>query len=227
MATDLKNQRRGGFYWKGKDPYVSVTNALSIIDKPQLRYWFGREVFYALAQDPSLNEKDALAKPYQTSSKAADRGKTVHSVVETYKISGKRIETIPEAYKGYVTAFYKWVDATDIEIQEHERTVFSEKYGYAGTLDALAKNKKSGESVLIDVKTGKDIYPESFLQLAAYKQALDEEGVKVDSTAVLLLKEDGNYKWSEESADLEVFLAAKRLWEWRNVEIKEKLNGSK
>jgi len=74
------------------------------------------------------------------------------------------------------------------------------------------------------VKTGKDIYPEAYLQLSAYKQALSESGTEVDEIAVVLLKEDGTYKFGEGESQLEVFLAAKRLWEYKNPDITAIIN---
>lgn len=223
-----KDMRRGGFYWGTKNgnkfPYVSVTTALSVIDKPQLRYWFGKQVYLAMVQDPTLQEKEALASPYKTTASAATRGTTVHSIVEAYKHTKEHIETIPEAFRGYAQAFYDWVKDNDIEILEHEKTVFSEKHEYAGTLDILVKNNQSGKTFIIDVKTGKDIYPEAFLQLSAYKQALKEQGIEVDEIAVVLLKEDGKYKFGQGVDCLEVFLSAKKLWEWKNPDLMEIVN---
>ena len=223
LKSSKTDMRRGGFYWKAntKKPYISVTNVLSIIDKPQLRYWFGKQVFYAMVQDPTLDEKTALSTPYQKSGEAKTRGTTVHSIVEHYKHTKEHLETIPEAYKGYATAFYNWIKDNDIEILEHERTIFSEKYQFAGTLDLLVKNRQSGKIFLIDVKTGKDIYPEAYLQLSAYKQGLEEEQQLVDEIAVVLLKEDGKYKFGQGEDNLLAFLAAKKLWEWKNPELME------
>ena len=218
-----KDMRRGGFYWKSdpKKPYVSVTTTLSVIDKPALRYWFGKEVYYAMVQDPTLGEQEALSAPYKKSDTAKSRGTTVHSIVEAYKHTKEHIETIPEAYRGFAKAFYNWVKDNDIEILEHERTVFSEKYEFAGTLDLLVRNRQSKNIFLIDVKTGKDIYPEAFLQLSAYKEALREEQQTVDEIAVVLLKEDGKYKFGQGEDCLDVFLSVKHLWEWRNPDLME------
>ncbi|HEC64616.1 hypothetical protein LCGC14_2779260 [marine sediment metagenome] len=220
------DQRRGGFYWQQnpKKPYVSVTNILNVISKPALQYWFGKKVYWAMVQEPTLEEKAALAAPYKENTDAKIRGTAVHSIVEHYKHTREYIETIPDKYQGYAKAFYNWVKDNDIEIMEHERTVWSQKYKYAGTLDMLVKNKQSGRIFIIDVKTGKDIYPESFLQLSAYEQGLKEENIEIDSLAVLLLKEDGKSKFAEGESDLEAFLAAKRLWEWRNPELMEIVN---
>lgn len=220
-----KEDRRGGFYWVDGKPFVSVTNALTIIDKPALRYWFGKEVYYAMVKEPTLSEQAALAAPYAKSDAAKSRGTTVHSIVEAYKNTKEHIASIPEDFRGYAKAFYNWVNDNDIEIMEHEKTVVSKDFGFAGTLDLLVKNRQSGKVFVIDVKTGKDIYPEAFLQLSAYEQALVENGLTPDHIAVLLLQQDGNYKFGEGVSCFDVFLAVKKLWEWKNAELIEKVNG--
>jgi len=223
--SNIKN-RRGGFYWVGGEPFVSVTTVLGCIAKPALRWWFGKEVYLAMVKDPTLSQKEALSAPWSSSSKAKSRGSTVHSIVEVYKKSGKILDSIPEQFKGYAEAFYSWIEDNHVEVLEHERTVVSKKYGFAGTLDLLVKLNGGGRLV-VDVKTGKAIYPEAFLQLSAYKQALSEEGIEVKDTAVLLLKENGKYAFEKGQVDLDVFLAAKRLWLWLNREMVEKIGGEK
>ena len=219
-----KDNRRGGFYFDTDGtPYVSVTNVLSVIDKPALRWWFGHEIYLAMVKNPTLAEQEAMASPYQKSDSAKTRGTTVHSIVEAYTHTKEHIKTIPTEFAGYAKAFYNWVEDNDIEIQEHEHTVISKKYGYAGTLDLLVKNRQSKKTFIIDVKTGKDIYPEAFLQLSAYKQALSEDNHHVDHTAVLLLNEEGTYRFGQGEDELEAFLACKRLWEWKNKELIDKI----
>lgn len=218
MKDDKKDERRGGFYWLDKKPYVSVTEILKCIDKPQLRYWFGREVYLAMVVNPTLKEAEALSAPYKTSGKAAERGKTIHSLIEAYKKTGAVIDTIPDHLKGYAKAFYGWVKDNKVEIEENERTVINEEYGFAGTLDLLAKI--NGEDYLIDCKTGKDIYPESALQLSAYQKCLNGQLPKL---GVLLLKEDGEYKFANVNPRFDIFLSCKSLWEWMNEELIKKV----
>lgn len=224
--TETKNDRRGGLYWKKdpKKPYLSVTTALSIIDKPALRYWFGKMVYYAMVQDPTLSEQEALSAPYKKNKEATGRGTTVHSIVEVYKHTKEHLESVPEQFRGYATAFKNWIDDNDIEVLENERTVFSDKYNYAGTLDLLVKSKKTGQTSIIDIKTGKDIYPEAYLQLSAYKQALAENGTGVNNICVLLLKEDGTYKFEQGEDNLQAFLATMILWRWKNPDLVDLIN---
>lgn len=219
---DKRNQRRGGIYFKKGRPYVSVTHALNCIDKPALRYWFGKEVYLAMVADPTLSQKEALSAPYKTSDEARARGTTVHSIVEAYKKSGIKITPDIKHLKGYAEAFHKWVQDNDIEIVENERTVYSEKHKYAGTLDLIMK--KGGDTWVCDVKTGKDIYQEAYLQLSAYKHALEETSdIKVDRMGVILLKENGKYKFEENDDYFEAFLSAKALWEFLHRERLEKI----
>lgn len=224
---NLKKDRRGGFYWKDGEPYASVTTILSVIDKPQLRYWFGREVFRAMVVDPTLSEQEALAAPYSKLDKAASRGTTIHSLIEAYKETGAIIKDIPEEFRGYGKAFYSWVNDFKPEILEVEKTVFSKFHKYAGTLDLLARIGTRPN--IIDFKTNKDgnLYDEVELQLSAYYKALQEEtknafGSDNDRDFVLMavgLSEGGNYQIRTISPNVESFLAAKRLWIWKNKDL--------
>jgi predicted RecB family nuclease len=201
---------------------ISVTEILKVIDKPALRYWFGQEVFYAMVGNPALNEKEALAAPYQKSRAAMDVGSLVHSIVEAYKTTGQQIDTIPDDYKGYATAFYKFMDEVKPDIIEQEKTVFDKENRVAGTLDMYAK---IGDSLyVLDVKTGKGIYPEVELQLSAYAHMLRLDGKKVDNIGVVLLEkgEDGlptgNYQFAPRTENYDIFLKVKGLYEWINKE---------
>lgn len=221
MANN-KDLRRGGFYWKDGVPMLSVTEILKVFDKPALRYWFGKEVFYAMVNNPNLNQQEALSAPYQKSKDAASRGTTVHSIVEAYKRTGAVLDGIPEEFQGYATAFYKFMKEVTPEIIDQEKTIFDDENKVAGTLDMYAK---IGDAFyVLDIKTGKDIYAESELQLSAYAKMLREEGKPVSNIGVVLLEtgEDnmptGNYKFAPRTEHFEVFLHAKAMYEWQNRE---------
>lgn len=220
--ADKRKTRRGGFYWVGKTPYISVTTALGIIDKPALRYWYGQSVYHAMVEDPELSEKDALAAPYQKSKKAMSRGTTVHTIVEAYKTSGasERVEHMPKQYQGYAIAFYDFMRDVGPEILEQEKTLFCDNPRIAGTLDMYVDI--AGKKHVIDVKTGKDIYQETGLQLSAYAHMVRESGQVVDKISCLLLETGaddlptGNYKFQTMTEDWTAFRCAHRLYCYLN-----------
>lgn len=214
--------RRGGMYWKDGKPYISITTVLSIIDKPQLRYWFGREVYLAMVVDPTLSEQTALAAPYKKNEVAKARGTLVHSLIEVYKTTGHAVTQIPEM-KGYMTAFNSWIKDLGVEVLDQERTIISEKHGIAGTCDLLVKIKGRDGIWVVDAKTGKDLYPEHRLQVSAYKHVLIENGEKVEHIGGLLLKPDGTYMFEEGNDCFKVFLNALELYKWKVEETLEKV----
>ncbi len=131
-----------------------------------------------------------------------------------------------------------------------ELVVYSEKLGYAGTLDAVIQTyssavaegkeeieraKKAGYEIvresgpfsllrkygkvwLIDFKTNNGVYPEHFLQLSAYKNALNEmrPEMKIDGLAIVHLKKDGNFSFIEGKDCFDVFEAVLRVYHWLN-----------
>ena len=214
-----KESRRAGFYWIEDMPYASVTHILRCIDKPSLRYWYGKQVFLAMAKDPTLDESQALAMPYQRREEAKSRGQTIHSIIEAYKKEGIILKDIPEKFHGFAKAFYSWIKDNNIDILSQEKTIVSNKYRYAGTLDLLVKMNGNSDVWIVDVKTGNAIYPETTLQLSAYKHAYEETGGKVDRIAALLLQEGGQYKFEICQPDIEVFLACQKLWTWMNKDL--------
>jgi hypothetical protein len=222
--TDKKNQRRAGCYWLDGKPYLSVTEILKVIDKPALRYWYGKMVYLEMAKDPTLSEKEALAAPYKKSKEAITRGQAVHSIVEAWKNIDILLED--NDYKGYAQAFRSWLVDNHITVLENERTVVSDKYNYAGTLDLLVQKNGRKVPLIVDVKTGKDLYPEVHLQLSAYKQALEEMGKQAD-TAALLLSEDGTYKFETGKDKFREFYACMVLYRGMNEDKLERLEYAK
>lgn len=99
-----------------------------------------------------------------------------------------------------------------------EIAVHSEKYGYAGSLDALG-TLPSGEIVVYDFKTSKAVYPSMALQIAAYAKALEEcdPGIgKVGGGVVVKLGREPGSIEEYVIADLDEafvsFRAALHLW---------------
>jgi len=237
-GADNRTKRRAGFYWEDGQPFVSVTTVLGVLEKAALRYWATKQVYWAMVMDPSMSEKEALAAPYRKSKTAMGRGTTVHSIVEAYKHTAEYINTIPEPYNKYAQAFYNWVKDNNVEVLINERSLVSHKYGYAGTFDLLVRLRNSGRVLVVDIKTGKSIYDEVFLQLSAYKHALletgvfEELGIDVKDVGIAVCNlstgdddlPTGLYQFQEGVDVFDKFLTAKYLWEWKNREVIVKVN---
>lgn len=223
--ADQRSQRRGGVYFFNNTPYVSVTKAISVLDKPALRYWYGNMVYEAMVINPSLSQKEALAAPYKKSKKAMSRGTTVHSIVEAYKHTGIQINTVPDDLKGYAEAFYSFVSDYNFkqtDVVTAEKTVKSDLYRYAGTVDLIAN--RNNQNIVIDVKTNKDgnLYDEVELQASAYMQALNEDNQNIEKIYGLALAPTGKYTFKQLEYNLKPFLSALQLYVWKNKDFLRK-----
>lgn len=132
--------------------------------------------------------------PWRESKRKMSVGSAVHAEAEAYALGIPRPEALP-AVAPYLQSFRHFLEDFKPDFQLVEATVFNVAEGYAGTLDAVARI--GGRTFLFDWKTGKDIYPDVALQLAAYEHA---EGVllrdgssapmpAVDGCAALHLRE--------------------------------------
>ena len=108
--------------------------------------------------------------------RAADAGTCAHDMIEC---DIRNQEFNPEAYdydaldtaKPCFDAYLKWKEQMNLKVRQAEVKLISEKYGYGGTMDALA----TGDALVLgDWKTSNAIYPDYVVQLAAYKQLWEE-----------------------------------------------------
>lgn len=155
--------------------YRSVTAILSGgVPKPALTRWAARRVAETAARESDwldLAEDDAIQylkeAPWRDASDAADLGSMVHSYVEAANL-GHDMQW-PDAVAGHMALFDRWVRDAGVEWEAAEMTVYNRACGYAGTLDGICVI--DGARYILDVKTGKGVYPEVALQLAAYANA--------------------------------------------------------
>lgn len=230
MATkiDYRDFRRGGFYRHPDtgSQYASVTTILDkALKKDLLEQWKMKMVYRSILKDPQMSEQEAMLSPYKVSEGARGIGTTVHSLIEAFKTSQTLIDSPDANIQGFAKAFYKWVKDYDVKVVENEKTVFSDKYMFAGTTDMICTFGDDPTLVLVDFKTGKAVYDQVFLQLSAYRQGLSEAGITIGRMyAVVLKKNDegmstGNYICEEGEDQLDVFLSLKHVWEWMNKDL--------
>lgn len=228
------------FYKIGGHEYPSVTTILQVLNKPALVHWaanqerkfFETAMLEIASQYPVIQADHLLEKVIEavTGVKAAEKekqkaatiGKAAHARIEwrTRKLLGEDPgpePLIPDAAELAVMAWEDWAKEVEFTPLSTERSVYCASCGYAGTLDFVAKVR--GVVTLGDYKTGKAIYPESWLQNRAYRHAAKQQGLPSEAGVVLRLPktlEDPSFEsqWVPET-DLGDFLAVFQAWRWQ------------
>ncbi len=227
-----KYPRRNGIYYIDDKKYISITNILQAIAKPQLIPWAAKGAARYALNDPTLTEAQAAGAIYGERDEKAKIGSTVHSFIEALE-QGAKINTsnLPPKYKGYADSYNKFIENWKPKILKFdgkplkEYLVHSEKYGIAGRMDT-ALQLHNGKTGIVDWKTG-GVYGEAQLQGEAYKVCIEEMGIlKPDFTATLQLHPSGEAGTFKENkrGDFRVFLATMILWKWLNPKMVEIIN---
>jgi hypothetical protein len=124
--------------------------------------------------------------PWRESKRKMNIGSAVHTEAEAYILGAPRPEPAP-LIAAYLASFRHFLEDFTPTFEATEATVYSIAESYAGTLDAIVEI--GGRRLLLDYKTGKGIYPDVCLQLAAYAHA--ESVLLDDGTSVPMLPVDG------------------------------------
>ena len=245
MAGPRGSRTEGGkrlYQWKQHN-YWSVTTLLQAVPKPALTGWAAREAAeFAVANVRQINalvrKKEERAAvdlvknaPWRSRDKAANLGTSVHAAVEAL-ILDKPMPEWDDDVAPFMAHFDRFVADWNVTFTASEATVYSRSEKYAGTFDfaatipRLADLGYAGPRALGDLKTGKGVYAEVALQLAAYAHADfiglpngDEVPVpEVDCGVVLHLRPEG-YRLIPVRIDDEVFLSFKyvrEVFRWVN-----------
>ena len=179
----------------------SVTNIIGVIDKPALLSWAAEQTAKAAVRIartlPARIEEDGedavvkqlrdarFSKTKGTLTDAAF-GTELHALAESYSLTGERPpirrETFGDDLDAAVACFNQlddWLQRFSPEYLASEVVVYHPAYGYAGTSDGFFR--LDGSPLIFDYKFSKKstdargkpttIYPETALQLAAYRHA--------------------------------------------------------
>lgn len=207
---------RGRIYAIGGQSYWSVTTIIKAgIPAPALAGWQARTIAeYAVANHRTIaamleavrlrrtddgatfvvSDPDAVTaavdwlkgSPWRESTRKMELGSAIHREAEALQLDIPRPEP-PLTVAAYVQSFRNFLDDFSPTVEMTEATVYSPKESYAGTLDAIMSI--ADRRLLIDFKSGKDIYPDVALQLAAYAHA--EYVLLDDGRSVPMLPVDG------------------------------------
>jgi hypothetical protein len=237
--------------------YPSVTTILGVIGKPALVGWAAkveREACISAACDlwESVPTAPKMARDaYQASlvarigklkasqkllSKAGDIGSQTHALIEWWLRRDLKMEVgeepkVCDPALWAAMAWQDWAKIVNMAPMGVEQRVWSRNNGYAGTLDLLAELTLPDGSrgiVVQDNKTGKAIYKEARLQVAALGHCLVEmeqlksmpwgcivrlPKVETDPAfEVLYIEPEKMHVYCE------AFSAALHLWKWSDAE---------
>jgi len=222
---------------QGEKQYIpSVTTITGIIDKSrQLIYWAVNLTKNYLLDKYNSGETIDIETIYEACDQynkkrddAASIGTQVHDWAEKFSIAIRNSEPIPEINKDFddrvvmgINGFLDWVEESKVKFIEAEKLVYSEKYNYCGLADAIVEI--NGKKILVDYKTGKDIYSGMHYQVSAYVNAYNEEHEDKIQSAIIVHfnKETGVFKKKEISGK-EVLLNMETFVSCLNIINREK-----
>lgn len=233
IPTDTK---AGRFYPWDNDKYVSVTTAISDgIAKPGLNRWFlknmaeiaarNRKKLAAIRTIPQAKEWLLNLYYEKKDNTAANLGSNVHSICEK-KSLGLDPGVISDEALPFVLAYDAFVERWKPEYLESECTIFSRQHGYAGTADGIVRI--NGKIYIMDIKTGKTVYPEAALQMAAYRygdfigrpNGIEDPIPAIQGAFVLHLRPEGYEVVPVDSGPdtFDTFLSALDIFRWQKID---------
>jgi hypothetical protein len=182
MADDLKKLSKAHTIYKLADGkrVPGVTTILGVLNKPALVLWANKLGLDGIDSSKYTDESARI-------------GTLAHYLVQCH-LTGETPDTSTygafeiDKAENALLSYYEWEKARNIEPIENEMPLVSEQYKYGGTVDCYCKI--DGDIWLLDFKTGKAIYPEMLIQLAAYQQLLIENGFEVQKAKILRIGRD-------------------------------------
>lgn len=180
-------------YEKDEKEYTRVTSVAKLMPNFGLDYWKQKQVALGAIAAKQNDKTDdeafsfALKAPDAASRVARENGTLIHELLRKLNVGHKlNIDAIDdESVRNKVELWSAFRREHNTDTILAERTLFSDKYNIAGTLDLFWRC--DGVVELADVKTG-GVYETAFIQLAAYLEFLKElPEVKVDLSSVELV----------------------------------------
>jgi hypothetical protein len=225
LAENVRGRGRHYRHPNTGDLVPSVTNIIGVLDKPALPRWSAIEVakkaWELRLSLPEMEQDDAIdvlkGAPWRKSTRAADRGTTIHAYLEA-RMLGLTPEIVEGEALRYRDAAEAWLDDWQPEVIATERTVFGPDYAGTGDLWCM----RDGKVTIVDFKTSKAIYKEAALQIAALWAAPVQADGTVDPSPddaegwVVRIGEDG-YEARQVvdlAANYEVFRSLIDAWHW-------------
>lgn len=209
----------------------SVTTVLSVINKPALISWASKMAVESIAgqlepgvaydemQLQAILEAGRIAHQKKKTD-AGNMGTFIHNWVEKHIAGENPGMPVNEQMKKCVESFLEWENKYKVKFLVSEQMIYSRKFKYTGKLDFICEI--DGKLYLGDLKTSSGIYPEMYIQTAAYRYARTEEfpDEKYEGQLIIRVdKESGAFQFGKcrdaglYSKQILGFLAALKLYE--------------
>ena len=192
MAKDnLKNVSRAHIRYKTSDGKVvpGATTITGLLNKPYLIKWANN---LGLEGIDSSTYTDEAAKT-GTLAHAMIQADLQHETLDPFLYSPVQVDLAENS----VLSYFEWKKRHDIKPIWCETPFVSDRMKYGGTVDCYCI--LDGKPTLLDFKTGKAIYEEYFVQLAAYAELLRENGYEVEECRILRVGRDATEGFEERS----------------------------
>ncbi len=177
------------FYYKDNKPYTRVTRNLDVLNREGLNRWVG-----------SVGNAEAELRRDE----AGAIGSEVHKYIKRINEDGFNFNTSKQTafewaqlsleIRNCLKAYVQSEKSNDWEHVISELTMFSERYGYAGTADRIVKYNDA--LWVMDFKTSKEFWPEVDFQLAAYFTAFQQEFQMPLAGAIAIRLDKGTGQWT-------------------------------
>lgn len=158
----------------------SVTTVIGILNKPALLNW---------AWELGTQGIDYKAVRDQ----AGDIGSLAHYLIMS-DIKGEKPDVSEYSKNDLGKAetcllkYYEWQKKYEIKPLLTEKVLVSEQWRFGGTIDCFAETPQG--NILVDFKTGKAIYDEHLIQVAAYSKLLEEKNYLHNRVMILRIGRD-------------------------------------
>jgi hypothetical protein len=142
-----------------------------------------------------------------------DRGTKAHRAIELSDAEDLNEARLDPVLRPYLAAWKRFKAEAGVTIEASEVRLASETYGFAGTIDKVARIGGNTPAI-IDLKTSATIAPWVAIQLAFYHILLNEPARK---RFAVQLNNDGSYRLHEfkDRRDRSVALAALAVHQWK------------
>lgn len=165
------------YYNKGKEEVPSVTTIMKVLNKPAIAGWANYLGWKRQSYEKVLEEKAA-------------HGTFIHEMFHEFMFKeGKEFkvnqETL-EMMKIYLNNFKNFLNKYNIKPIWGEKSYSADTYG--GTIDLLCEI--DGKLTILDFKTSKKFYSSHFIQLGAYIQLLDYNGIQVEQVGIVQISDN-------------------------------------